>query len=155
MSAQLYAVLIALEHDKLLLPNVAVAEVVSQDGVEAAAGDAPPWLTGTLPHAGRRLPVISFEALNGASRPAASRRARVVIVNSPGSHFDGGQFGLLAQGYPHLLSLNRSALKPAPLRETDRADLLLSRVRIASQEAAIPDLDGIEADLLRSRGVIV
>lgn len=148
---QLYAVLMALNQDSLLLPNAAVVEVVSRDRVEAAAAGSPAWLIGWTPYNGRRLAVVSFETLNGAALPAENRRGRIVIVNSLGTHLDGGQFALLVQGYPHLVTLNRTAVQPASLRETDRADLVLSRVRIASHEAAIPDLSAIEADLVRSQ----
>jgi len=58
---------------------------------------------------------------------------------------------VLSQGYPHLVTLNRAALESVPLLESDREDLVLSRVRIASQQALIPDLDTIEAEIARAQ----
>lgn len=148
---QIYAVLMALEGDTLLLPNAAVAEVVAREALQPAEDGAPSWLVGYCDWNNRRVPVVSFEVANGASRGADSRRARVVVLNSFGIHLPSGLFAVISQGYPHLVTLNRAAVKPMALRPTDRADLVLCRVRIASQEAAIPDLASIEAEIARSQ----
>ena len=47
-----------------------------------------------------------------------------------------GNLAIMTQGYPHLVTLNRAALHPVELDAVDRADLVLSRVRIASQANA-------------------
>ncbi|MDM4769387.1 chemotaxis protein CheW [Solimonas sp. SE-A11] len=146
---QIYAVLMALEGDTLLLPNAAVAEVVARDSLQPAEPGAPGWLAGYCDWNNRRVPVISFEAANGSGHNAESRRARVVVLNSFGTHLPSGLLAIVSQGYPHLVTLNRSAVKPLELRPTDRADLVLARVRIANQEAAIPDLAALEAEVAR------
>ncbi|MGH8460010.1 MAG: chemotaxis protein CheW [Stenotrophobium sp.] len=149
MSDQIYAVLIALESDALLLPNTAVAEVVPHTGMQpATAGGG--WLLGHCHWNGQRVPVISFEMLNGAAAAEPGRRARIVIVHALSSQRSAGAIGILTQGHPHLVTLNRAALVSRPLRETDRVDLVLSRVSIANHEAAIPDLETIETDLMRN-----
>lgn len=145
---ELYAVLVALEGDTLVLPNVAIAEVISRERIQPAQ-DGPDWLQGFVPFNGRRLHVLSFEALNGGSVPELSRRSRVVVINSLGAHLDAGQFALVAQGYPHLVTLNRTGVRRANLHKTDRSDLVLSRLRIASQEAIVPDLESLELELSR------
>ncbi|HSW12009.1 MAG TPA: chemotaxis protein CheW [Solimonas sp.] len=151
---QIYAVLMALEGDTLLLPNAAVAEVISRDTLQPAEDGAPPWMIGYCDWNNRRVPVVSFETINGAPRPGAeSRRSRIVVLNSFGTHLPAGLLAVLSQGYPHLVTLNRAAVKTMGLRPTDRGDLVLSRVRIASQEAAIPDLATIEAEISRLQSV--
>ncbi|AXQ29832.1 chemotaxis protein CheW [Solimonas sp. K1W22B-7] len=150
---QIYAVLIALEGDTLLLPNAAVAEVVARDALQPAESGAPAWLAGYCDWNNRRVPVISFETANGSGRNAESRRARVVVLNSFGTHLPSGLLAIVSQGYPHLVTLNRPAVKPLELRPTDRADLVLARVRIANQEAAIPDLTALEAEISRVQAI--
>lgn len=142
MNDQLYAVLIAVEGDLLLLPNAAVAEVLSIDRLEAVGHIAPIWLAGWCDFGGARLPAVRFEVFNGAPVPGHTRRARVAVINSFGS-----RFGLLTQGYPHLVTLNRTAIEPVPLRDSDRPDRVLSRVRIARQMALVPDLAAIEREI--------
>lgn len=148
---QIYAVLMALDGDTLLLPNAAVAEVVSRDTLQAPEANSPAWLAGYCDWNNRRVPVVSFEGLNGATPTGDSRRARIVVLNSFGTFLPSGLLAVLTQGYPHLVTLNRAAVKGLPLRSTDRSDLVLSRVRIASQEAAIPDLAAIEGEVARAQ----
>jgi chemosensory pili system protein ChpC len=148
---QIYAVLMALNDDTILLPNAAIAEVLSRETLHPAGPGVPGWLLGSCTWNNRRLPVISFEGLNGAPPAEMTRRARVVVINSLGTHLPTGLFAVVAQGYPHLVTLNRAAVSAGPMRNTDRSDLVLSRVRIASQDAVIPDLDTIEAEIQRAQ----
>ncbi|HEX4894756.1 MAG TPA: chemotaxis protein CheW [Solimonas sp.] len=147
---QIYAVLIALHEDTLLLPNAAVAEVLSREALQAG-GDGPDWLLGYCEWNNRRVPVLQFESLNGAGGAPDRRRERIVVINSLGRHLANAQLAFVTQGYPHLVTLNRSAVRAAELRDRDRSDLVLSRVRIANQEALIPDLDAIEAEVMRAQ----
>ena len=142
---QLYAVLVTLQSDTLLLPNLAVAEVVSLDGLRPLSG-APPWFAGLLPWQGRELPIARFELLNNGAAEPPSRRTRIAVINSVSPRLSAGRYGILAEGYPHLVTLNRSALRPAESRPQD-GELILARVRVASQEALIPNLERIEAEM--------
>src|SRR3546814_3894777 len=100
------AVLMALAGDMMLLPNAAIAEVVARESVQPDVR-LPAWLAGFIEWNSRRLPVLRFEVLNGGVMSADSRRERVVIINSNGRHLPSGQFALLTQAYPHLVTLTR------------------------------------------------
>jgi chemosensory pili system protein ChpC len=147
---ELYGALIALTGDTLLLPNAAVAEVVSPDRMERAPAGGPPWLIGRVAYNNRQLPVVQFEMLNGASRTEQTRRTRLAIVNAVTDQVRAGQYAIVCQGYPHLVTLNRTALRAEPLVSTDQAQLVLTRVGIANTSALIPDLESIEAALGRA-----
>jgi chemosensory pili system protein ChpC len=140
---ELYAVLVALAGDTLLLPNAAVAEVVSPERMAKAEG-GPPWLAGRLPYNNRQLAVVHFEMLNGAGRPEQTRRTRLAVVHAISDRVRAGQYAIVCQGYPHLVTLNRAALRKGPLVSTDREELVLARVGIANTSALIPDLEAIE-----------
>ncbi len=148
---QLYAVLLAIHQDTLLLPNAAVAEVLPRDALQVVATGTSQWLVGHCDWNNRRVPVVRFEQLNNARTKADPRRERLVVLNSLGRHLPSGHLAVVAQGYPHLVTLNRSAMRATPLRETDRDDLVLSRVRIANQEALIPSLEQLEAEIARAQ----
>jgi len=139
---ELYAVLVALAGDTLLLPNAAVAEVMSPERMTQAEG--PPWLAGRLPYNNRQLPVVQFEVLNGAGRPERTRRTRLAVVHAISDRVRAGQYAIVCQGYPHLVTLNRAALRKEPLVSTDREQLVLARIGIANTSALIPDLEAIE-----------
>jgi chemosensory pili system protein ChpC len=146
---ELYAVMISLGSDTLLLPNAAVAEVVAADGlIRTDPGQGPEWLLGYYNWNARRVPAVSLEAMNGGQRAPASRRERLIIVNSLGSKLAGGVIAFLAQSYPHLITLNRAAIRSLPLHPGDRSELVLTRVKIANSEALIPDFETIESELV-------
>ena len=145
---QIYAVLIAIVGDTLLLPNLAVAEVLGADALQRAEA-APDWFAGYVEWNGRSVPVIRFERLKRHGAPIDPRRERIVVLNSPGRFLPSGHLAVIAQAYPHLTMLTRVALQPLPLREDDRDELVLARARVASQEALIPDLERVEAEIAR------
>lgn len=150
MSAtSLYAVLIALDGDSLLLPNNAIAEVVSRDTVQAVDSGLPWWI-GQLSWNGQTVPVVQLEVLSGRPAPAPSRRGRVVILHSLSEHYQDRRLAVVTQGYPHLVTLTSSAVKPLPLREAEDAQWVLSRCQIASQIASIPNLMAIDTALARA-----
>lgn len=141
-TSEVYGQLIPMEDGFLILPKLAVLEVLGMDAV-AVETAGPAWLLGVGDWHGTRVPVISIEAMAGASLPVRSRRTRVVVINGFGEHLDNGLFMVLAQGYPHLAALNAAALVAQPKRPEDQ-DIALSRVRLASTHAIIPDLENIE-----------
>ena len=146
---ELYAVMIALAGDTLLLPNAAVAEVVAGDAmIRLDPGQGPAWLLGYYNWNARRVPALSLEAMNGGQKPPPSRRERLIIVNSLGTKLAGGVIAFLAQSYPHLITLNRAAIRSLPLNANDRSELVLTRVKIANSEALIPDFETIESELV-------
>jgi chemosensory pili system protein ChpC len=149
---EIYAVLISLKDDTMLLPNAAVAEVVGQEGLKPSTG-GPVWLVGHAAWNGRRVPVISFEALNGGSIPELGRRSRLIVTHTLTSDLDVGHVALLSQGYPHLITLNRNAMQKVAGRESDRTELVLSRIKIANHDTLLPDMEAIESEMLRA-GVI-
>ena len=147
---ELYAVLVTLPGDTLLLPNAAVVEVLSSDRLKAPPAGAPGWIAGTIAHESQALPVIQFEALNGGARTEPTRRTRVAVLHGISGALNSGRFGILCQGYPHLVTLNRAATRNTAHNETDRQDLVLVRVRIANTAAAIPDFDVLEGELAQA-----
>jgi chemosensory pili system protein ChpC len=147
MREEIYAVLVSLAGDTLLLPNAAVAEVVSPERMERAPAGAPAWLAGRINYNNRPVPVVRFEVLNGARVTEETRRTRLAIVHALTDGVRAGQYAFVCQGYPHLVTLNRNALRSEPRIATDDDDLVLTRVSIANTNALIPNLEAVEAHL--------
>ncbi|MES2883485.1 MAG: chemotaxis protein CheW [Pseudomonadota bacterium] len=137
---QLYCVLIALEGDTLLLPNASIAETVGQDALTVNEAE-PLWVAGELEWSRRSLTAIRFETLNGAAHAALTRRARLVVLQALDAETSAAPLALVAQSYPHLITVNREAISPLPLRPGDNPQAVLARVRVGNSEALIPDLD--------------
>ena len=141
---ELYAVLVSLASDTLLVPNAAIAEVVSIDNLRGPADGLPPWIAGSVSYNNRELAVVRFEVLNGGSAVEDSRRTRLAIVQPVTTALRTGQYALVCQGYPHLVTLNRTALRKEELVSTDNADVVFTRVSIANTNALIPNLEKVE-----------
>lgn len=147
MSQTVFALMIKIAGDYLLLPNSAAKEVASLENFQAAGADAQKWLVGWHSSEERRIPVLSFEALAGGERAAPGKRGRLVIINPLGQRMAGGGFALLAQDQPHLVSLKQDSIAALGLRASDSDDAVLARVKINDNEAVIPDLEHIERQL--------
>ena len=144
MSDTIFALIIQVTDDHLLLPNAAVAEVAGLDHFEPAGEETQDWVAGWHSTAERRIPVLSYEVLAGRHRADAGKRARIIIVNPLGQRMASGGYAILAQDQPHLTSVQAESLAALALREGDPEALVLSRVRVDDREAVIPDLEHIE-----------
>ena len=141
---ELYAVLVSLASDTLLLPNAAVAEVVSAEQLEPPAAGLPPWVAGRVTYNNRQLAVVRFEVLNGAGAVEDTRRTRLAVLHPVTTALRTGQYAVVCQGYPHLVTLNRTALRKEALISGDNEEVVLTRVSIANTNALIPNLERIE-----------
>ena len=144
----IHAVLLALSGDTLLLPNAAMAEILALDRLRPVK-DGPAWLAGTIPYQDRLLRVVRFEVLNGGAAGGESRRTRIAVLHGMTGKLPTGQYAVVCQGHPNLVTLNRDALKPDSRHASDRQDLALARVKIANTSAVIPNLELIETELAK------
>ena len=107
---ELYSLLIPLSEDRLIVPRACVAEVVRFSSPEKEAG-AHDWMLGSVTWNGRPLPVISFEGVLGKDVPAITGRTRIVVFYASTGQLKTGYFGVLTQGFPQLVRVNREVLQ--------------------------------------------
>ncbi|MFF7706399.1 chemotaxis protein CheW [Pseudomonas sp. NPDC007930] len=139
----LTALLLPLTDRQLLLPNVAVAELIDyRPGIAEPA--APSWHLGNIAWRRRELPLICFEAACGTA-PAQGERSHIIVLNGIG----GGTlpfYAMLVQGIPRSVKVDSQlSYVDVPL---DRFEL--AAVQVAGAVAKVPDLDGLER-LLQQR----
>lgn len=139
----LTGLLLPLSDRTLLLPNVAVAELIAYRNPQVAAG-VPQWYLGQVAWRDLRLPLLSFEAASsGEQQPVLGSSARVVVINALGGRPHVKFLALLVQGIPRSVRLDANlASTAAPL-----AALELAAVDIGGETARIPDLAGLEEKL--------
>ncbi|MDO9452007.1 MAG: chemotaxis protein CheW [Stagnimonas sp.] len=142
IAKEIYCVLIALVDDTLLLPNAAIAETVGQEALTVNESE-PLWVAGELQWNRRALTVIRYETLNGAAHAPLTRRARLVVLQALDAETTASPLALVAQSYPHLITVTRDAIAPLPLRPGDDPAVVLARVRVGNSEALIPNLDAM------------
>ena len=143
---ELYSLLVPLSEDRLIVPRACVAEVVrfSKAAQQEGAHD---WMLGTINWNGRELPVVSFEGTLGKEVPVATGRTRVVVFYASTGQLKTGYFGVLTQGFPQLVRVNRDVLKLEAKDGWPEDAPVLCRVRMINEFPMIPDLEKLEAML--------
>lgn len=142
VAEELYSLLIPLRSDRLVVPRVCVAEVVRYhmpSGQEQQAG----WLRGMIRWNNKAIPVVSFEMLCGQTLSPTSGRTRVVVVNPLGPG-DCPHYGVLAEGFPQMVKVNREVVVLDSTYQIPSNAPILCRISMLKEQALIPDLEAIE-----------
>ncbi|WP_095148637.1 chemotaxis protein CheW [Pseudomonas sp. Irchel s3a18] len=147
-SSHLIGLLLPLADRTLILPNVAVAELIDyQPG--AFDLDSPPWYLGQVNWRDRKIPLLSFESACG-QKTVIGERARIVVLNTLSGRPNLKFIALLVQGIPRSYKLDSQlSYVDVPLCTLEKA-----AVQIADQVAKIPDLLALE-ELLVGAGLAV
>jgi len=141
---ELSCVIIPLQGQQLLLPNVSVAEILPWRRVKALA-DGPDWCLGMLGWRGESVPVLRYEALNG-SNGGERRAGRCMVVMNRARVADGIPFyALAAEGLPRLVQLQQDDLSNEQ-RRLGPAEAVA--VKVGTELAIIPNLEFIEQQVL-------
>ena len=85
-TSNLTGLLLPLADRNLILPNVAVAELIDYQP-SAFDLDTPPWYLGRVTWRNRQIPLLSFESACG-QKIVIGERARIVILNALGGRPD-------------------------------------------------------------------
>lgn len=145
---ELYSLLIPLAEDRLIVPRACVAEVVRFSSPEQEAG-AHDWMLGSVTWNGRPLPVISFEGALGKGVPAITGRTRIVVFYASTGQLKTGYFGVLTQGFPQLVRVNKDVLQLHTTEGWPQDAPVLCRVKMINEFPLIPNLEKLEAMLAR------
>ncbi|MEL7186337.1 MAG: chemotaxis protein CheW [Pseudomonadota bacterium] len=143
---ELYSLLVPLTDDRLIVPRACVAEVVrfTKPTVQEGAHN---WMLGTVSWNGRELPVVSFEGAIGKDIPAPTGRTRIVVFYASTGQLKTGYFGVLTQGFPQLVRVNRDVLKLESGDGWPEDAPVLCRVRMINEFPMIPHLEQLESML--------
>ncbi len=140
---ELYSLLVPLNQERLIVPRACVAEVVRYAPLPTDA-TAPAWFKGFISWNGRQVPVISFEELAGLAPTQPGGRTRVAILNAIGGRLAGGFFGVLTEGFPQLVRVNREVVQPAARQAWPENGPVICQIRMINEYPLIPDLEVIE-----------
>lgn len=127
----------------LLVPNVAIAEVINYQPVESI-DQGPDWLIGKILWRDREVPVISMERILGFEERASMFGARISIVNSVSRNSKVPFFAMVTSGIPRLFSAEADALGDSVLDSITSKEMVADAVQIGSEEALIPNLEKIQ-----------
>lgn len=140
----LNGLIVPLTEQGLLLPNVAVAELVSFR-ITREQPDAPAWFLGWTRWRDQQVPLVDPYALLGQSRDDSGRQPRTLIMNAVGGregvHFIGMRVWSIPRSRKVLRGEISEAGTPSPF--------ITQRVQLADEPdlLMIPDLEAIESAL--------
>lgn len=143
---ELYSLLVPLSEDRLIVPRACVVEVVRFSKPDNEPG-AHSWMLGTVNWNGRDLPVASFEGALGKEVPAVTGRTRIVVFYAITGQLKSGYFGLLTQGFPQLVRVNKDVLHLNTTEGWPESAPVLCRVKMINEFPLIPDLERLETML--------
>ncbi len=153
---ELYSLLIPLHQHRLLVPRSCVAEVVRY--VRAAEPvDEPGWLRGGLRWQEQEIPIVSFEELTGLPHAEPGGRTRVAIMNGLSGDPDTRAYGILTEGFPQLVRVNRDVMETDSRHAWPDNGPIVCQIRMINEYPLIPDLECVEAllgDHLRQRAAL-
>lgn len=139
---QIASLLIPMIGRPLLLPNVAVAEIVTWDQPEKPE-DSPEWYLGKVDWRGVDLPVVSLELMNNPEIEDAAQGQRLAVINGVGEcklPF----YAISVQGIPRLVRVYPEEMGNEEQSEDRAYDTL---VMVSGERAVIPDLANVEREL--------
>lgn len=143
-SGLLATLLLPLQANHLLVPNVSMAELVGHQLPQRPAQNLPEWIQGFVQWRGESVPLVLYENYLGKRRGAESNDLRIAIMNCVSGHYQGRFYGLLIQGIPRMQKLTEEELinlSDAPAAGT------LFRVETPMGQADVPDLEALEVAL--------
>ncbi|MHC5350328.1 chemotaxis protein CheW [Pseudomonas sp. A46] len=146
-ASSLTGLLLPLSDRTLLVPNVALAELIPYRAPQASPG-LPAWLLGQIAWRDLRLPLLSFEAAAGGEARVGPG-ARVAVLNALGGRPHVKFIALLLQGIPRSLRLEENL----PRANAPLSVLELDAVQLGTDLARIPDLMALE-QMLADAGLI-
>jgi chemosensory pili system protein ChpC len=145
---ELYSLLVPLADDRLIVPRACVAEVVRFSKPEQEEAGARDWMLGLVNWNGRQLPVVSFEGVIGKEIPVATGRTRIVVFTSSTGRLKSGYFGVITQGFPQLVRVNRDVLKLDATEGWPEGAPVHCRVKMINEFPLIPNFDRLEDMLI-------
>jgi chemosensory pili system protein ChpC len=136
-------VLIQVTGARLLMPNAAIAEVLSYADPDPVEG-APDWLLGQVRWRGWQLPLVAFSRLSGIAEEKPGLGNKMIVLKAIGGQGRIPFFAVLTQGFPRLVTVSRNGLVPV---ESDEAlpTGVLGRVELNDDPALVPDVGRVES----------
>lgn len=136
-------VLIQVTGARLLMPNAAIAEVLSYADPEPVEG-TPDWLLGQVRWRGWQLPLVAFSRLTGIAEEQPGLGNKMIVLKAFGGQGKVPFFAVLTQGFPRLVTVSRNGLVPVESDEALPAGVL-GRVELNDDPALLPDVARLEA----------
>lgn len=147
---ELATLLIPLSDYQLIVPNVAVAEIIKFKDT-AVEDDRPMWFKGYMEWREHNIPLVSYEAINDEPFEGRGQNKRIVVLNGLAKS-SMPFFALIAQGVPKSLRIVKEDIVQD--KNHDNGPMEQMGVFVAGEPAVIPDLEKIQDEIVGTLGII-
>ena len=142
---ELYSLLVPLHEARLIVPRSCVAEVVRFSLPQDRGAGAPDWFRGFISWNNQQVPIVSIEDLCSMPSTEPGGRTRVAIFNGLSETLGGRVFGLLTEGFPQLVRVNREVMELHDEHEWPDDGPIICQIRMINEDPLILDLEVIES----------
>lgn len=140
------SIILTLKNELVVVPNAAVAEIISVQDVHEVES-SPQWMLGKARWRGVELPVVSYEAAGGDNAQAVNINTQVAVMYSVSDEIDKDKkypyIGLAMHGVPHVSTFSRGQIKTDEQALVDHP-MVAQKVRINGAAVGILDIYAIE-----------
>jgi chemosensory pili system protein ChpC len=141
---ELYSLLVPLHHSRLIVPRSCITEIIRFVPPEIPAG-GPDWFLGFTSWQDLEVPVVRMEALCGLASAEPGGRTRLAIFNCLSGAIDAGVFGVLTEGFPQLVRVNRDVMTIHEEQAWPEDGPIICQIRMINEYPLIPDLERVES----------
>lgn len=139
-----FAAMLRLSSTNLLVPDIMVDEVARPDTLDCVS-DCPLWFLGYFNWLDKRLPLISYELLNGGDCDGFSAGCEVAIINGSINPDYLPYYGILLKHPTKFVPLKQKSIAPEFGKQAMRAEACWTSVD--GEAAVIPKVEWIEEHL--------
>jgi len=140
---ELYSLLVPLYQGRLIVPRACIAEVIRYTSPVRSV-DGPSWFRGSLSWNQLQVPIVCFEELCGLKSMEPGGRTRVAIFHALSAAITNGFFGILTEGFPQLVRVNRDVMELDDQHAWPEDGPVICQVRMINEYPLIPDLERVE-----------
>ncbi len=147
---EIYALLVPIQRQRLLLPRTAIREIVRYMTPEPLANsNAPDWLPGTISWQNKRVPLISFEGLCGKEVLVKNSRTRIAIMTALSKDIPYQVYAMFVEGFPQLIGVKEKDLEvDAEVKFPDDCPII-TQLKLFNDRPQIPNLEYLEKKILQ------
>lgn len=147
MSSEIYALLVPVTKQRLLLPRTAVREIVRYIK-PTELPNSPNWLRGKINWQGKDIPLVSFEGLCGHPVPEDNSRTRIAVLTGLNEAMPHRAYAIYVQGFPQLIGVKDTDLKVDDEARFPADSPIISQLRLFNDRPQIPNLEYVEKQIL-------
>jgi chemosensory pili system protein ChpC len=140
------SIILTLKNELVMVPNAAVAEIISAYDVTKVEG-SPQWMLGKARWRGVELPVVSYEAAGGDSAQDVNINTQVAVMYTVSDETERDKthpyIGLAIHGVPHVSTFSRGQIQIDEQASAEHP-MVAQKVRVNGAAAGILDIYAIE-----------